>query len=134
MEHDEAPATAHGSSLGSDVEEADRAPDPLRAPGAFCLKCEVTETKGLWRCFIAVPAVPMMAISSTALAAICDVIPPTILAWVARGRVPHFKTRGGQVRFRVAAIVPWLRENGYTVPLWLAAVEAEERRRAVVGT
>jgi excisionase family DNA binding protein len=58
-------------------------------------------------------------ITATDLAEVCEVDITTIHNWADRGRIPHFRTEGGHLRFRKPEIVPWLQKKGYYVPAWL---------------
>ena len=49
----------------------------------------------------------------------------TIHNWVAKGKLPHFRTPGRHLRFRPREVVPVLREMGYTI-----SHEIEARRAA----
>lgn len=50
------------------------------------------------------------------VARFCEVDLKTIHHWVAKGKIPHFRTEGRHLRFRRNDVVLLLRSHGYTLP------------------
>jgi excisionase family DNA binding protein len=72
-------------------------------------------------------------LTTTDLAALCDVETQTVRDWATRRGLPHFRTAGGHRRFKPREVVPWLRREGFDVPpRLLVAARADESSAADV--
>ncbi len=60
-------------------------------------------------------------ITASAMAKYCQVDLKTIHNWCERGKLPHFRTPGRHLRFKVEDVLAFLRTYGYTVPPELKA-------------
>lgn len=71
-------------------------------------------------------------LTSVELAAICDVNRKTIAVWIQKKGIPHFRTPGGQARFKLREVVEWLRKHHFDVPKAIAeAAQAAEEEMEV---
>jgi excisionase family DNA binding protein len=50
------------------------------------------------------------------IAAICEVDIKTVHNWCEKRGMPHLRTPGRHIRFKLAEVVPWLAKYGYTIP------------------
>jgi excisionase family DNA binding protein len=71
-------------------------------------------------------------LTTTDLAALCDVEAQTVRDWAARKGLPHFRTAGGHRRFKPREVVPWMQSHGYDVPQRLAVAARADEINAVV--
>ena len=69
-------------------------------------------------------------LAASDLAALCEVDIKTIYNWTNFRGLPHFKTPGRHRRFKAREVAPWLRAQGYDVPVALAIAEIEDQKRA----
>ncbi|MCU0691424.1 MAG: helix-turn-helix domain-containing protein [Polyangiaceae bacterium] len=58
----------------------------------------------------------MKLLTASEVAELCEVDLKTIHNWVERGCIPHFRTPGRHLRFRVADVASFLRDWGYAIP------------------
>jgi excisionase family DNA binding protein len=70
-------------------------------------------------------------LTTTDLAALCDVETQTVRDWATRRGLPHFRTVGGHRRFKPREVVPWMQLHGYDVPPRLAVAARADEINAV---